>query len=598
MALTTTEEAQTRALIEQNAALLSLAASEPTIISKLAATKASLSDLPPATVKNNTDLLLIRQGTEDKSITAELAGGDAAYVSYTPDGVGAVETTVQGKLRESVSVKDFGAFGDGATNDREAIQAALDTGKSVYIPSGSYKYDTSISFTSDNQRIYGNGNDSVLIQGAASAYLNSNGKSNIELSTLKVDGTVANGFFTINGSSSGVFVNNVYFLKGGQRVWLYACDSVEVSSCTFNNTGYGIIQQHGNSSSNVVVSNCLAFDMVADFVEANGAEIALSYRWTITNNIYKGSYGFPTPATENRFAGITSVEGVIITGNQVTNSAGDAAIHLEDILGNTIISNNVFKDCVPSGGNSGYIYVLNSAEDTIISNNIFMHGLDTVSACAYSQNSDYYSANVQFIGNQVRGTGAVRNFSGVRLDYSTAPTVVASNIFENVVNVVDFSAANEVSVCGNIVKTCTNGVFLRQTSSSSGGSNWLVSGNMFSDVSNIDIFTSTNSNGTNPPSYWNICGNTIANGITVTDLGAGGINSTINTRITGNFLSDAATITGAYPGSTNEIIAGNFQSRSILYQLSNYASDAAAATGGIAVQGLYRNGSLVQVRVV
>jgi len=128
MALTTTEEAQTRALIEQNAALLSLAASEPTIISKLAATKASLSDLPPATVKNNTDLFLVRQGTEDKSITGALAGGDAAYVSYMPAGVGAIETTVQDKLLESLSVGDRGAVANGIADDTTAVLAADDNG--------------------------------------------------------------------------------------------------------------------------------------------------------------------------------------------------------------------------------------------------------------------------------------------------------------------------------------------------------------------------------------------------------------------------------------------------------------------------------------
>lgn len=32
--------------------------------------------------------------------------------------------------------------------------------------------------------------------------------------------------------------------------------------------------------------------------------------------------------------------------------------------------------------------------------------------------------------------------------------------------------------------------------------------------------------------------------------------------------------------------------------LGNYANDAAAAVGGVAVGGMYRNGSVVQVRVV
>jgi hypothetical protein len=69
MALTPTEEAQVLALVAQEAALLSLASSEPAIISNLGATDVSLSDLGVATTPADADLLLIRQGTTDKSVT-------------------------------------------------------------------------------------------------------------------------------------------------------------------------------------------------------------------------------------------------------------------------------------------------------------------------------------------------------------------------------------------------------------------------------------------------------------------------------------------------------------------------------------------------
>jgi hypothetical protein len=91
MSLTTTEEALVRELLSQQAAILSLAENEATIQSKLGATKVTLSDLTAATSLADTDLLLVRQGTTDKSVTAEkvaeyaLADIDAAIAGKADD---------------------------------------------------------------------------------------------------------------------------------------------------------------------------------------------------------------------------------------------------------------------------------------------------------------------------------------------------------------------------------------------------------------------------------------------------------------------------------------------------------------------------------
>jgi hypothetical protein len=78
---------------------------------------------------------------------------NAANVIYSPAGTGAVNTNVQDKLREYVSVTDFGATGDGVTDDRAAIQEAVDYvqsigGGDILFPPGTYilaSYTTTVS---------------------------------------------------------------------------------------------------------------------------------------------------------------------------------------------------------------------------------------------------------------------------------------------------------------------------------------------------------------------------------------------------------------------------------------------------------------------
>lgn len=71
---------------------------------------------------------------------------DSDQVSFVQAGAGAASRTVQNKLRDVVSVKDFGAVGDGLTDDTAAAQAATNTGKAVYWPAGSYRV-SGVSYT-------------------------------------------------------------------------------------------------------------------------------------------------------------------------------------------------------------------------------------------------------------------------------------------------------------------------------------------------------------------------------------------------------------------------------------------------------------------
>lgn len=112
-------------------------------------------------------------GTTIEVVTLEaiaIGQTSADLVSYQPAGVAAVPTTVREKLRETVSVKDFGAVGDGVADDTAAIQAAYDYlmtvgGGTLYIPGtpNGYKLNSALDFTGGGN--YANSFSPIKIKG-------------------------------------------------------------------------------------------------------------------------------------------------------------------------------------------------------------------------------------------------------------------------------------------------------------------------------------------------------------------------------------------------------------------------------------------------
>lgn len=89
--------------------------------------------------------------------SVDTANLNASAVHYNPAGTGAVATNVQAKLREIISVKDFGAVGNGTTNDTQAITKAIAacqaaSQSSLYFPAGIYRIESTIALGAASTR--------------------------------------------------------------------------------------------------------------------------------------------------------------------------------------------------------------------------------------------------------------------------------------------------------------------------------------------------------------------------------------------------------------------------------------------------------------
>lgn len=140
---------------------------------------------------------------------------NAGAVTFLQAGTGAVPRSVQSKERDIVSVKDFGAVGDGVTDDTVAIQAALNYAATsyaaVYLPRGDYKTTATLTFYSAST-LFGEGLDQSVIR-----YYGTGGTA------LALEGTVPSPKVKINLYDFGLY-NQATGVNG-----------VNMASCLYSN---------------------------------------------------------------------------------------------------------------------------------------------------------------------------------------------------------------------------------------------------------------------------------------------------------------------------------------------------------------------------
>jgi hypothetical protein len=181
-----------------------------------------------------------RNGMLVYSALSETVLTNSDAVTFLQAGTGAVERTAQSKMRDVVSVKDFGAVGDGVADDAFAIQNAINAadGKPVYMPSGTYLLNTGLTRITTPSSVFGpgltligDGPDKTILdfRGTASAAIS------VGTSTLGkfLMGVTLEGFtITTTGSPAGaigVQLRSVY-MAWLHKLWIrnFSADGVRV----------------------------------------------------------------------------------------------------------------------------------------------------------------------------------------------------------------------------------------------------------------------------------------------------------------------------------------------------------------------------------
>lgn len=428
-----------------------------------------------------------------------------------------------------VQPEQYGAVGDGVTNDFAALQACITANRAVRLGPKTYLFNGTLSVAIDNTKIVGSGPITKI-----------KGDNVIKFSLLASNLQLSDFSFIGDGSeviavgktvtASHVTIERVNFVPTvanhlDRCVSLYNCNNVRIDKCNFISTGYGVIHEaSAYTVNNLKVTHCYFSDMYGDAVLLNGGG-GVATDVIIDGNSFMGSNNWTVPTAERRFVGVTSINSVKITNNFVQNCAGDAAVHLEDIGGRVTITGNHFIDC-GTYLQPAYIYILHSNKSVIITNNWFVRTSASAGSEFIGTSSGAYSNEMLIEGNDFKDTSGHIAFA-VDLTGHIGQALVTGNYCVGCDTFVNVTSASSVQVRGNTVESTSNGIkgnnandieiienmFACSPNSitTSTGARWSVKNNRFA---------SGDVGGTNMTDVW-MMGNSFANGVATRSMALG-----------------------------------------------------------------------------
>jgi hypothetical protein len=360
---------------------------------------------------------------------------NAEDVIYDPPFTDSVQTNVEAKLAQTVSVKDFGAVGDGVTDDTAAFANSFATGKAVYAPAATYLLN--YLQVPSNTYLFGDGASTIIKpftpdvrcalgaeSGSASTYI-----ENITIRDVQFLGAVATQGFSeqkhltsFNGVRN-LLIENCHFVGfRGDGIYLGSGDAG------------GATERH---NINVAVRGCL-FDGVNK--DNRNAISIIDGDDVIVEDCYF------TRTTRSNMPGAIDIEPNANTFHVVQNIK---------------ILNNKFFDI---GGGAGAIaFVFQEQAYTTPPSNFLVSG-NTIDTCAFA--GIYWQYNI---------TG------GVTDSYASNNIVVSENVTKNTTFPFIFINAKTLTIENNTFETSSQGARLSTLLANQNIIDVLVQNNLFVD---------------------------------------------------------------------------------------------------------------------
>lgn len=417
--------------------------------------------------------------------------------------IGAVNRPIKLKLAEIVSVLDFGADSTGATDCSSSVQAALNTGKSIYFPSGTYLINSTVTPLA-NQKIFGAGMGQTVINSVAQSAvttiftITANNVSVTDLTiNLNVNGQTQIRAFTFGTGTLttvvGFYMNNVT-INGTTTATGHA--GFFISVCTL---------------SNVYISNSQFYLLMEAFYKANGdTSIQLNHNWSscyfksctdcinINSNVSAWSdvsitdcFFLNITQFSVAFAGPTCGRASVSSCHFV--NTGVEGVHIEAGANGISIVGNQFAGCSNASVN-GAIHIITGSHDITISDNSIdgtvSGGSSIITVQAGGGTSPY---NVAITNNTFNCNGL--NTYGILLS-SVNGIALTNNIFNNPntgskINAFITAASSNITGSSNYFY---NPNYLVSIDNNSGGE--ISSSNIYGDTSTFNFLTGNSAGNT------------------------------------------------------------------------------------------------------